>query len=94
MAKILREVKSTDKGLIGITQDGKEIPLSAPRIFSYETSVKSGGRKQAISALINNWGPEYYIQPGEVMLVQLSYINPHVRDIPGHLPFALYKQRE
>ena len=69
MGTILQEIRSTDdKGLIGITEKGEEVPLSAP------TPIYSPGTLEELGILLGQVGEEDYIQFGGEVQRSLTHI--------------------
>lgn len=92
-AHLLASLESTDSGLIGVTDKGERVPLGPPEIYAYETSIRSGGKETAVASVLPAFANDCYIQFGELMLTKLSWIKPGSQDIPGQVPFNVFKKR-
>ena len=96
--KLLKEVRSTSRGLIGITEDDKEVLLSAPEPKFFEIKVPVGGQWKN-KEVEKRMKKEYDKTINNILMEEDSYIQLGKRDgeflnFKISQPYNIYTKRK
>jgi len=78
MGELLTSVESTDKGLVGITQDGQNVPLSAPepKVRQFQYSRPNNNTQEGYDEWVKSKAEIIVQDSRKEACVQLGEVNP------------------